>query len=94
VDGGAARNDFLLQHQADVLGLPVRRGTTLESTALGAAFLAGLAVKFWPDKTQLSRLMGSGATFEPKWNTTQRETEVISWQKSVQSAINSEKTVP
>ena len=50
VDGGAARNDFLCQFQADILGIPVERPATTESTALGAAYLAGLATGFWKDE--------------------------------------------
>ncbi|MBI5095671.1 MAG: glycerol kinase GlpK [Candidatus Hydrogenedentes bacterium] len=86
VDGGAARNDFLLQHQADVLGIPVLRGRTSESTALGAAFLAGLAVEFWPGRAQLSQLTATERVFEPSWNTNRRESEVNSWHRAVTCA--------
>ena len=53
VDGGASANNLLMQHQADVLGIPVVRGQVIETTALGAAFLAGLAVNFWESKDQI-----------------------------------------
>lgn len=88
VDGGAARNNLLMQHQADVLGIPVRRGQTLETTALGAAFLAGLAVGFWSDKCRLSLLSRTEAVFDPKWSESRCIDEVINWHKAVLYAVN------
>jgi glycerol kinase len=65
VDGGACRNDFLMQFQADVLGVPVLRPPMLEVTALGAAALAGLAVGFWRDAGELaSQSAEGGRSFE------------------------------
>jgi glycerol kinase len=65
VDGGAARNDFLCQFQADILGIPVERPASTESTALGAAYLAGLAVGFWKDEKELKGQLKIAKRFEP-----------------------------
>jgi glycerol kinase len=64
-DGGAAANDLLLQFQADILGVPVVRPETLETTALGAAYLAGLAVGYWDDQADLKDQWEEDRTFEP-----------------------------
>ena len=66
VDGGAARNDTLLQFQADLLGIPVVRSAGAESTSLGAAFLAGLAVGFWKDLEEIEAIWKVGKEFQPK----------------------------
>ena len=66
VDGGAANNDLLMQIQADVLGVPVQRPAVTETTALGAAYLAGLAVGFWPDVQTLADQWTIERTFEPR----------------------------
>jgi glycerol kinase len=65
VDGGAAANDLLMQFQADLLGIPVQRPAVLETTALGAAYLAGLASGFWPDIETIAKNRVKGATFTP-----------------------------
>jgi glycerol kinase len=65
VDGGATTNDFLLQFQADLLGRQVTRPQVSETTALGAAFLAGLAVGFWQDRDELAALWAKDRTFTP-----------------------------
>ena len=66
VDGGATANDFLMQFQADVMGAPVRRPKVLETTALGAAYLAGLAVGFWKDRRQIAKNWQEDRYFEPR----------------------------
>ncbi|SEB90241.1 glycerol kinase GlpK [Terriglobus roseus] len=66
VDGGAAANNLLMQFQADLLGVPVHRPACLETTAMGAAFLAGLAVGFWPDTDEIRREQGAGDIFQPQ----------------------------
>jgi glycerol kinase len=66
VDGGAAANDMLMQFQADLLQRPVRRPAVLESTAMGAAYLAGLAVNFWESTDEIATLRGPDRVFEPK----------------------------
>jgi len=88
VDGGACRNDFLMQFQADILGLPVRRPPELEVTALGAAALAGLATGFWEDRESLRAALaesgGAGAKiFEPHMPAAQREELYGGWQRAV-----------
>ena len=65
VDGGAAANDFLCQTQATTLGVPVIRARALETTGLGAAFLAGLGTGFWPDRASIAELVQGAARFEP-----------------------------
>jgi glycerol kinase len=65
VDGGAAVNDLMMQFQADVLGVPVLRPRVTETTALGAAYLAGLAVGFWGGESELRAQRQSDARFEP-----------------------------
>jgi len=85
VDGGACRNDFLMQFQADVLGVPVRRPPVLEVTALGAAALAGLAVGFWRDRGALAAATGEGAVrFEPRMQADQREALYAGWKRAVE----------
>jgi glycerol kinase len=65
VDGGAAANDLLLQFQADILGVPVVRPRVFETTALGAAYLAGLAVGYWSDQDEISEQWEQDRAFEP-----------------------------
>jgi len=87
VDGGACRNDFLMQFQADVLGVPVRRPQVLEVTALGAAALAGLAVGFWRDQGELLAATGGGATrFEPRMSKDRRDALYAGWKRAVERA--------
>lgn len=66
VDGGAAANDLLLQFQADLLGIPMQHSAVLETAALGAAYLAGLASGFWPDIETIAKNRVEGASFTPK----------------------------
>jgi glycerol kinase len=86
VDGGASANDFLLQHQADVLGIPVERGIQRESTALGAAFLAGLYAGVWPSIDDLRRLWRLDRRFTPQWDEEKRRHERCAWNGAVQRA--------
>lgn len=73
VDGGAIRNDFLMQVQADVLGIPVERPTELEATARGGAGLAGVAGGFWRDRDEFARVASAEVTvFEPSMSAEQR----------------------
>ncbi len=66
VDGGAAKNDYLMQFQADIIDTPIERAANLETTAMGAAFLAGLAVGFWKNTDELKKIAAVGKRFEPK----------------------------
>jgi glycerol kinase len=88
VDGGAARNDFLMQFQADILGIPVVRPANTETTAAGAAFLAGLAVDFWSDVSELSELWEREKTFEPNMSASERERLLSDWTRAVGRAKN------
>jgi glycerol kinase len=85
VDGGATANEFLMQFQADVLGVPVRRPSVLETTALGAAYLAGLAVGFWPDRSALERTR-EDRLFEPALEEHRREALYRGWLRAVERA--------
>jgi len=86
VDGGAARNDFLCQFQADILGIPVERPASTESTALGAAYLAGLATGFWNDEQELSRQLKIARRFEPTMSESHRDELYAGWQRAVERA--------
>jgi glycerol kinase len=89
VDGGAAVNDLLMQFQADVLGVPVVRPRVTETTALGAAYLAGLATGFWASPDKLRALRIAAATdvrFEPKMAASERAQRRGLWQKAVERA--------
>ena len=86
VDGGASRNRLLLQFQSDISGLPVIRPSTTEATALGAAFLAGLAVGFFEDREALSRLLAEGGdTFCPTMAEADRKTLLSGWERAVRA---------
>jgi glycerol kinase len=85
-DGGAAANDFLMQFQADILGLPVVRPAEIETTALGAAFLAGLAVGLWKSLEELARFWRVNRRFEPRMAADRREQLFAGWKQAVQRA--------
>ena len=84
VDGGAVANGFLMQFQADILGVPVERPAASETTAMGAAFLAGLAVGFWRDTVQIAALWRAESRFEPAMDAAQRERLCREWRKALQ----------
>jgi glycerol kinase len=86
VDGGAAANDMLMQFQADLLQRPVRRPAMLESTALGAAYLAGLAVKFWGSTAEIAMLRGPDVVFQPKASARDMAARQAKWQDAVTRA--------
>jgi glycerol kinase len=86
VDGGATVNDFLMQLQADVLGLPVVRPTVHETTALGAAYAAGLAVGVWSGTEELKRHWRADHEFAPAWSVERRDAAYRGWQKAVARA--------
>jgi len=83
VDGGAARNDALLQFQADILQAPVVRSKISETTALGAAYLAGLAVGFWPSKEELAGHWHADRRFEPSMEAREAEQLLARWHEAV-----------
>ena len=86
VDGGAAANDFLMQFQADILGAPVQRPAITETTALGAAFLAGIAAGFWRDSEEIAGQWRVERVFEPRMSTDEREGRYALWQRAVERA--------
>ena len=83
VDGGAAANSFLMQFQADVLGVPVDRPRVVETTAMGAAFLAGLATGFWKSQADLERARRIDRRFTPRMNEETRDALYRGWQGAV-----------
>jgi glycerol kinase len=85
-DGGAAQNRLLMQFQADILGVPVEVPAITETTALGAAYLAGLAVGFWADTDELGRKWSVAQRYEPDMTQDQRESLYASWQRAVMRA--------
>lgn len=83
VDGGAANNDFLMQFQADVLNVPIDRSKVNETTALGAAYLAGLATGFWLNREEIKDLWEVEAVFEPTMKERERESLYAGWKNAV-----------
>jgi glycerol kinase len=88
VDGGAARNDMLMQFQADVLGVPVVRPRVTETTALGAAYLAGLAVGHWKDSGEIASHWQVDRSFEPAMERGRAQELIAGWHKAVERAKN------
>jgi glycerol kinase len=86
VDGGGTANSLLMQFQADILGIPIQLAAIAETTSLGAAYLAGLAVGLWPDTAQLSRMWRPAETYEPKMSADQREGLYAGWKRAVERA--------
>ena len=87
VDGGATVNNLLMQLQADILGVPVVRPVVTETTALGAAYAAGLAVGFWPDLESLRHHWKADRQWEPRWSQDQREDAFRGWRKAVDRSL-------
>ncbi|MFD2922662.1 glycerol kinase GlpK [Halobacillus naozhouensis] len=83
VDGGAVKNDFLMQFQSDILGVPVERPVVQETTALGAAYLAGLAVGYWKNKEDIARQWRNDHTFADSMEVKKREQLYSGWKKAV-----------
>jgi glycerol kinase len=86
VDGGAAKNNLLMQFQSDILGIPVVRPRNFETTALGAGYLAGLATGFWKDLAEISRLGTETELFTPNMPETERDGHYQTWLKLVEMA--------
>ncbi len=83
VDGGVTQNDLCMQIQADVLGVPVSRPEVAETTALGAAYAAGLAVGFWASEDELTANWREGRRWEPQWSDDQRLSAHAQWRKAI-----------
>ena len=88
VDGGASRDRFLLQFQADILGKQVRRPMIRETTALGAAYLAGLAVGVWKDQSEIVKLWNCDAAFVPQKDEAWRNEQFKGWNKAVGRSLH------
>jgi glycerol kinase len=86
VDGGASANDFLMQTQADIIDAPVNRPMCVETTAMGAAYLAGLAVGYWANKEEVVKNWAIDAIFTPSITPEDREARVKGWNKAVKYA--------
>ncbi|MBN2088491.1 glycerol kinase GlpK [candidate division KSB1 bacterium] len=88
VDGGAAANNFLMQFQADILDIPVDRPEIIETTAMGAAFLAGLAADFWNSPAELLKARRRERKFTPAMDSQKREDFLVGWNKAIRLALN------
>ena len=87
-DGGASANNFLMQFQADILNVEVQRPEIIETTALGSAFLAGLATGFWKDKEEISKIMKNSTKFYPSMEEDERNLFLNGWNKAVERSRN------
>ena len=88
VDGGASANNYLMQTQADIIQVPVRRPVCVESTALGAAYLAGLAVSYWKDMDEIRSNAQTERIFEPQITEEEKNVRVRGWEKAVQTSFD------
>ena len=88
VDGGASANNFLLQTQADIINATVIRPSCLETTAMGAAFLAGLAVGFWNSRDELRNLISIDRIYKPQIEAGEREKKLSGWKKAVERSLD------
>ncbi len=88
VDGGATVNNVLMQLQADILGVPVSRPVVSETTSLGAAYAAGLAVGFWENEDSLRSNWNEDRRWEPRWSENQRESAYAGWKKAVERTFD------
>ena len=86
VDGGASANNYLMQAQADLIGAPVMRPTCVETTAMGAAYLAGLAVGYWPDKEDVVKNWAVDQVFHPQMDADTRTAHIRGWNRAVRCA--------
>jgi glycerol kinase len=94
VDGGATQNNALLQFQADILQIPVVRSKTAETTALGAAYLAGLAVGFWGSKVELAEHWQADSKFEPQMSSADAKALTDRWHEAVSRSLGWAKSEP
>jgi glycerol kinase len=88
VDGGMVANELLMQFQADILNVPVIRPKVAETTALGAAYAAGLAVGYWADQEAIKKNWALDKRIEPRMATSERERLYKSWQKAVRRSFD------
>ena len=92
VDGGASRNDFLLQFQSDLLNCVVKRSLISETTALGAAYLAGLAVGYWKDQEEIKAHFQYGRSFTPNVDEVKRKERFAGWKRSIDCVVQFSET--
>ena len=88
VDGGVTANELCMQMQADILGVPVSKPVVAETTALGAAYAAGLAVGFWKNTEDLRANWIESKRWQPQWSEEQRETAYKRWKKAVTRTLD------
>src|SRR6201999_1529643 len=88
VDGGVTANDLCMQLQADILGVPVSKPVVAETTALGAAYAAGLATGFWRTTDELKQNWNEDRRWEPRWSDDQRATGYAGWKKAVDRTLD------
>lgn len=88
VDGGASRNNLLMQFQADILNTRVVRPQVVETTAMGAAYLAGLAVGYWKSIDEIRKLWQVDRVFEPSWEETKIQEAKAGWQDAVKRTLS------
>ena len=87
VDGGASANNYLMQTQADLINAPVQRPRCVETTAMGAAYLAGLAVGYWTSKEDVIKNWAIDRTFEPAIGEEERTQRIKGWNKAVKCSF-------
>jgi glycerol kinase len=88
VDGGVTANNLCMQLQADILGVPVSRPVVAETTALGAAYAAGLAVGFWKDTDELRENWNESQRWTPEWSDEQRADGYAGWKKAIERTLD------
>jgi glycerol kinase len=88
VDGGTSSNAFLLQFQSDILNIPVCKGEVLETTSLGAAYLAGLAVKYWKDTNEIKQLFQESTCYYPSMSEETRNKKLDGWKRAINATIH------
>jgi glycerol kinase len=91
VDGGAAANNYLVQSQSDISGAPVHRPRCVETTAMGAAYLAGLAVGYWKDTDEIQKNWAIDRSFSPQITEADREKRLKGWKKAVRCTTDWER---
>ena len=87
VDGGASANNFIMQAQADMIQVPVKRPVCVETTAMGAAYLAGLAVGYWNSKDEIIENWNIDRVFQPQITKEERDRKTKGWKKAVKCAV-------
>jgi glycerol kinase len=92
VDGGGTANSLLMQFQSDILGISIQKAEVAETTALGAAYLAGLATGLWKDTTQIAKQWRASEIYEPKMSSDQRESLYARWKRAVERALGWEQS--